>query len=105
MFKKITLAETIRRDLANALHDAHEHSKAAEHHEALRVMFSNRAERLQERLDTMGGQDSKVFQNSSTFPVPAPRRPNQPDPQTAEHFPKAFIRALAKDFVANGPKP
>ena len=105
MFKKPTLTDIIKRDLANALELAHDHSKAAEHHEALMVMFSDRAERLQGRLDAEGNQDSKAFQNSSTFSVPVPRRPNQPDPQTAEHFPKAFIRALAKDFVANGPKP
>lgn len=78
MFKKPTLTDIIKRDLANALELAHEHSKAAEHHEALMVMFSDRAERLQERLDAGDSLDSKS--------------------------PARIFKGSVEDFAANGPK-
>lgn len=85
MFGKPTLTDTIKRDLESALQEAHEHSKAAEHHEALRLMFSTRAERLQEWLDEVPTSESK---------------PPRVSPQAAR-----ILKAVAEDFPTVGSRP
>lgn len=100
MFGKPTLTNIIKRDLADALSNAHEHSKAAEHHEALMVMFSDRAERLQERLDAEGNQDSKP----PGLPSYMLDKRAGGQPSTVD-FATFGVRPSAEDFPAVGARP
>ena len=51
MFRKLTLADIFKQDIAAAEVLAHDHEKAAEHHDALATMYRGRVERLKADMD------------------------------------------------------
>ena len=50
MFNKTTVADIIKIDILHAEREAHDHEKAAEHHDALATMYRGRVERLKADL-------------------------------------------------------
>lgn len=116
MFRKLTLADIIKQDIAAAEILAHDHDKAAEHHDALATMYWGRLERLKADLggpldlpsrmsgastDPPNGGDGHPFNFNPRPPAdqPRPRPPPGPGPAPAAGDQgvslEAFGRALA----------
>ena len=67
MFRKLTLADIIKQDIAAAEVLAHDHEKAAEHHDALATMYRGRVERLKADMDNWASKPTLP-----TLPTPPP---------------------------------
>lgn len=85
MFRKLTLADIIKQDIAAAEILAHDHEKAAEHHDALANMYLGRLERL--KADLGGLQSLPCYKPDTCI--------NSQPPPAGDISPEAFGKALA----------
>lgn len=99
MFRKLTLANIIKRDIAAAEVLAHDHEKAAEHHDALANMYSGRVGRLKADLGSLPEMPSRV---SGTSASPQPSAAGDLS-VSLEAFGKALTVARAAFFRKHAP--